>query len=603
MSRNRILLVGEGNFSFGNILSQALESAADTDSGVYSSSSSLREKLSLLEEDYDAATATTTPTPHEFQIIATDCNKDFLHNPTNDPSRQKQINQIKENISLIKANGGIVLLDVDCTSLERHHYLFQHRDTIDKIIFNFPHVKRTKMHIGLNRNLLSNFFQSAGKFLKNAKSDVEVLVTLCSGQSGINEVEKKQRDWADSWQVIEQAALGSFILKRTESFPDFWVRISSGSKKQLELLYSSSGYRNRPSSFNYEDATTFTFVQRSPPTPNFIEISGISIAPLTSISDDSADWDDDTVQTQSQIKTNEYQNTLDPLSIDESLAFQMSSMYESINKENSPYHVFQFCSNFFVGDDDHAQLSLRLNFEDQVVSDFYSAVTVWIKSTKVAKTSSMFNKLRSFLGNISSDDVSFSKKDEICDYQHQKFEVSVKKIYIGDINFPIPNEDKGYWDLHLNNLLKLRLPLGTDMQCIFSEYSDMNNFTHSLYPRTFFYETSLWAKGPHLCPSTKCLNEETDPIQIFKNITKVAVLVYGPLLKEIDKIPGEEFTKKEDKSFGKCLNCGQYFTKIAYNYCLELQSIDKPFSRKVANSFNDAFRSAIKTFLVEVEVR
>jgi hypothetical protein len=81
---------------------------------------------------------------------------------------------------------------------------------------------------------------------------VKVIVSLCSGQSGINEVEAKPRKWADSWQIVDQAAHGDFVLVEVEDFCK-------------QDLYTNCGYRDRLNgSFISENAKTFTFVRRDP---------------------------------------------------------------------------------------------------------------------------------------------------------------------------------------------------------------------------------------------------------------------------------------------------------------------------------------------------
>ncbi len=67
------------------------------------------------------------------------------------------------------------------------------------------------MKIGLNRELLKKFFVSAHNYISDRR--VKVHVTLCSGQSGIDEVETHhKRQWSDSWQLPEMASFGHFVI-------------------------------------------------------------------------------------------------------------------------------------------------------------------------------------------------------------------------------------------------------------------------------------------------------------------------------------------------------------------------------------------------------
>lgn len=100
------------------------------------------------------------------------------------------------------------------------------------------------MRIEKNRNLLKNFFISAGDFLK---LNGQLIMTLCNGQGG-TPADNPRRSWNDSWQVVEMAAHGNFVLTEIEPF-------------QVSLFenYLSTGYRSLEKQFNIEGSLIHFF--------------------------------------------------------------------------------------------------------------------------------------------------------------------------------------------------------------------------------------------------------------------------------------------------------------------------------------------------------
>lgn len=153
----------------------------------------------------------------------------------------------QHNCEQLVGRGHQVFFGIDATKLEDYPQL-EANQNINYIIFNFPHVLSKKMKIGLNRDLLKQFFKSASKMI-GEKKGIKILVSLCGGQSGVNAVEApdKRRVWFDSWQLPEMAANGHFVITGFENF---------------SFSYQLFGYRLRNASFNASDAKTFTLEKR-----------------------------------------------------------------------------------------------------------------------------------------------------------------------------------------------------------------------------------------------------------------------------------------------------------------------------------------------------
>ncbi|XP_029770497.1 ferredoxin-fold anticodon-binding domain-containing protein 1 isoform X4 [Suricata suricatta] len=164
MAPRRLLLVGEGNFSFAAALSETLD---------------------------DSTSVTATCLQHPADLAR-------------DPVAW-------ENLRRLRERGTEVRFGVDCTQLadafELHHREF------DRIYFNFPHCGR-KAGVAKNRELLAKFFQSCKDVLAE---EGEVHVALCRGQGG-TPADKPLREWHNSWQVVAMAALGGFILSDVHPF-------------------------------------------------------------------------------------------------------------------------------------------------------------------------------------------------------------------------------------------------------------------------------------------------------------------------------------------------------------------------------------------------
>ncbi|XP_067421410.1 ferredoxin-fold anticodon-binding domain-containing protein 1 isoform X1 [Emydura macquarii macquarii] len=160
----RLLLVGEGNFSF----SAALCDASDLETHVTATCYESEERVSR-------------------QALA------------------------KNNIQHLRGKGAEVCFCVDCTKLK--DYFLPAKRKFDCIYFNFPHCGR-KAGVTKNRELLAKFFCSCAEVLAEKG---EVHVALCKGQGG-TPADQPMREWHNSWQVVAMAAGAGFILSDVHPF-------------------------------------------------------------------------------------------------------------------------------------------------------------------------------------------------------------------------------------------------------------------------------------------------------------------------------------------------------------------------------------------------
>ncbi|CAM0141315.1 hypothetical protein VKS41_003983 [Umbelopsis sp. WA50703] len=141
---DKILLVGEGNFSFARSLVESVVHGGDN----------------IIATCYDS--------------------QEVLHEKYEDES--------KGNVQVIQELGGTVLFEVDATHLDKCKAIKQQK--FSKIVFNFPHagagIKDQDRNIQSNQVLLKEFFKSAAKLLQSRvegdENDGEIHVTLKSGQ-------------------------------------------------------------------------------------------------------------------------------------------------------------------------------------------------------------------------------------------------------------------------------------------------------------------------------------------------------------------------------------------------------------------------------------
>ena len=211
---NRILLVGEGNFSF---------------------------TIALLKKFFSPSLT--------FEVISTCYQKYKELSPqirTNAHLANKLGNStlffVTYSCLLIGSlTGAEIWFGVDATCLHIHERM--ENSSFNLIIFNFPHIGG-KMKIHLNRLLLKQFFTSSSLLLAEGGS---VLVTLCRGQSGTY-YDSVHRKTSDTWQIIKMATYGDLILKQVIPF-----------KAEDWPEYYCNGYRSLEKGFLVSGALTFSF--------------------------------------------------------------------------------------------------------------------------------------------------------------------------------------------------------------------------------------------------------------------------------------------------------------------------------------------------------
>ncbi|XP_038609657.1 alpha-1,2-mannosyltransferase ALG9-like [Tachyglossus aculeatus] len=195
MASRRLLLVGEGNFSFAAAL------GARCGPEVH-------------------LTATCRQEPEAL---------------ADDPLAQ-------ENLRRLRERGADVRFSVDCTRLA-DILDPDGSPPFDHIYFNFPHCGR-KAGVARNRELLAGFFRSCVDVLAE-QGDVHV--ALCRGQGG-TPADQPRREWHNSWQVVAMAAGAGLILSQVQPF-----------RPEAVPGYKCTGYRSQDKSFVIEGALNHIF--------------------------------------------------------------------------------------------------------------------------------------------------------------------------------------------------------------------------------------------------------------------------------------------------------------------------------------------------------
>ena len=214
-----VLFVGEGNFSFSNILTEHWQQSLAVTNNHSNSSET---KNSTLNNIYST------------------CYED------------KPVSEFaSRNAESLRKRGVNVLLGIDATkSLERNHITCE---SFDKIVFMFPHIGG-KMKIKKNRDLLRDFSKNMVKYLNQRNKDAVIIVTLCGGQGG-TPFDPIQRSESDTWQIIKMLSSANLLLKSIGLFNiDDYINVDCEA-------YDSYGYRGINKNFNVKHGVVHVFAK------------------------------------------------------------------------------------------------------------------------------------------------------------------------------------------------------------------------------------------------------------------------------------------------------------------------------------------------------
>jgi len=175
-SSHRILLVGEGDFSFSVCLAKAFGSARN--------------------------------------MVATsiDTQQDLV---------KKYSNGI-ENVREIEERGGLVLCGIDAKNMSQHFFLKTQR--FDRIVYNFPHVgfifpEANGCQIKLNKRLVKGFLRNAKVLLRKEEGEIHV--------------SHKDGEPYDKWDLVRKAEKMGLVLKESvpfckEKYPGYYNKRAHG---------------------------------------------------------------------------------------------------------------------------------------------------------------------------------------------------------------------------------------------------------------------------------------------------------------------------------------------------------------------------------------
>ncbi|KAF9679318.1 hypothetical protein SADUNF_Sadunf06G0002600 [Salix dunnii] len=194
-SKHRILLVGEGDFSFSVSLARAFGSASN------------------------------------LAYVCLCCVDNIA---------KKYSNGVR-NVRELEEKGGIVLYGVDAKEMSQHFFLRTQR--FDRIVYNFPHVgflfrEASYCQIQLNKRLIKGYLSNAKALLKQDKGEIHVT--------------HKEGEPYDKWDLVKKAGKIGLVLQEIVPFcicdyPGYDNKRAHGSLSDAPFrLGNSSTYKFKP---------------------------------------------------------------------------------------------------------------------------------------------------------------------------------------------------------------------------------------------------------------------------------------------------------------------------------------------------------------------
>ena len=222
-SEKTILIVGDGDLSFGAFMSEQLK---------------LRQQF---RSDADADADADANAECKIKMIASVLESEHQHNQVYGDSLK--------NIERIQKNGHEVRFEVDATRLSEHFSSNNHGnhcgDNVgiipDRIQFNFPHW-RGKANNRRNRNLLNDFIKSSREILPCGG---QIHVSLLKHQAGMHA--KNTVEWKRSWFPGMFAGEHGMLLSHVLPF-------------EPEYNLSSYQFRDRGFHLNHEGREPFMHI-------------------------------------------------------------------------------------------------------------------------------------------------------------------------------------------------------------------------------------------------------------------------------------------------------------------------------------------------------
>jgi len=217
-----VLFVGEGNFSFSNLLTEYWERNITTK----------KDKSNVFLQENNTKLQNIYSTCYENQPVS-----EFA----------------KQNIDSLRQRGVNVYLGIDATKIfvENEEKNKLSCKSFDKIIFMFP---RGKMKIKKNRDLIRDFAKNMVNYLNPKNKEAVIIISLCGGQGG-TPFDPIQRSEADTWQVVKVLSSANLQLTSIGIFDiDNYIDASSES-------YKSYGYRGINKKFHVDKGVVHVFTQ------------------------------------------------------------------------------------------------------------------------------------------------------------------------------------------------------------------------------------------------------------------------------------------------------------------------------------------------------